>query len=145
MTKVWRPSSENIFDLFNDLFSNKLSLKLSIADYYSFEIFLSLNLSLIKVLSRLAFSLYFSYKLSMFKVICFINYSSLNSFLSRKFIPYSFFRFYNSADQKNIEQASPFCGNTRNVAHPSPTLNGFFKDYLGRGHTLYLIVIHGRV
>ena len=97
MTKVWRPSSENIFDLFNDLFSNKLSLKLSIADYYSFEIFLSLNLSLIKVLSRLAFSLYFSYKLSMFKVICFINYSSLNSFLSRKFIPYSFFRFYNSA------------------------------------------------
>ena len=97
MTKVWRPSSENIFDLFNDLFSNKLSLKLSIADYYSFEIFLSLNLSLIKVLSRLAFSLYFSYKLSMFKVICFINYSSLNSFLSWKFIPYSFFRFYNSA------------------------------------------------
>jgi hypothetical protein len=97
VTKVWRPSSENIFDLFNDSFSNKLSLKLSIADYYSFEIFLSLNLSLIKVLSRLAFSLYFSYKLSMFKVICFINYSSLNSFLSRKFIPYCFFRFYNSA------------------------------------------------
>ena len=87
----------NLFLVPSYLFSNKLSLKLSIADYYSFEIFLSLNLSLIKVLSRLAFSLYFSYKLSMFKVICFINYSSLNSFLSRKFIPYSFFRFYNSA------------------------------------------------